>query len=251
MDKRHVCVPCAPPAPELEQRSLGPRLHGASLWQYSRSKRDYITSGAPSLSTATRINGRRVFEEFRGAGEEIDSGGNVDAVPPYVSRSGVPYLNGRVLLGKHFDKYTAQSLTSFLESQGAQTPLFLEAGWLVVGHIDEMVQFLHVPYSNVLGLTVAVPDTRTALAILKAAKQSAHGSTAILSYYSSMIPDKDAVFSIPPSTTRRLRACCPMSCSLKPTTIRNGSWTGTWPSSSREFHFLQRMSCASPPSGRT
>lgn len=158
---------------------------------------------------STRPNGRRVFNELRGDGvggwqpgsgsgfgwEEINSGGNIETIPPYLSRSGVPYRNGRVLLGKHFDKYPAASMITFLESQGAQRPLFLEAGWLVAGHIDEMVQFL--PYHNDLGFTIAVPDTSAALAVLRDVRKAGHGSAPILSYNGSMTPDKDALFLDP------------------------------------------------------
>ncbi|KAM3484127.1 hypothetical protein MY8738_002566 [Beauveria namnaoensis] len=101
----------------------------------------------------TRPNGRLVFEQLRGAGvggwqlglesgfgwEEINSGGNIETIPLYTSRLGVSYKNGRVILGKHYDKYLAASLTKFLEAQREQTPLYLEAGWLVAGHVDEFV----------------------------------------------------------------------------------------------------------------
>lgn len=158
---------------------------------------------------STRLNGRRVFEQFRGPGvggfqpglgsgfgyEEINSGGNVETIPPYISKSGVSYLNGRVLMAKHFDKYPAESFVKFLESQGAQTPLFLEAGWLVVGHTDEMVQFL--PYDNELGFTIGIADTTAALDILKTAKKNGHGSAHAVSYNGSMLPDTDAYFLNP------------------------------------------------------
>ncbi|KAJ6445169.1 Na/K ATPase alpha 1 subunit [Purpureocillium lavendulum] len=158
---------------------------------------------------SSRINGRRVFTELRGDGvggwqpgsgsgfgwEEINSGGNIETIPPYLSRSGVPYRSGRTLLGKHFDKYPAESMVTFLESQGVQRPLFLEAGWLVVGHIDEMVQFL--PYDNNLGFTIAVPDTYAALAVLQSVSKSGKGHTPISSYNGSTTPDPDTLFLDP------------------------------------------------------
>ncbi|OAQ59341.1 arginine deiminase type-3 [Pochonia chlamydosporia 170] len=158
---------------------------------------------------STRRNGRKVFEQLRGPGvggwqpglgtgfgwEEINSGGNMETIPPYVSRSGVRYRNGRVLLGKHFDTYPAQSWIDFLESQGEQPPLFLEAGWLVAGHIDEMVQFL--PYNNTLGFKMAVPDMRSAIATLKNLNSTGHGAVPALSYDGDMTPDTDAIFLDP------------------------------------------------------
>jgi protein-arginine deiminase len=52
----------------------------------------------------------------------------------------------------------------FLASQNAQPLIMLEAGWLAVGHVDEMVQFL--PFDNKIGFTIAVADTKVALDIL-------------------------------------------------------------------------------------
>ncbi|KAM4054316.1 protein-arginine deiminase (PAD) domain-containing protein [Hirsutella rhossiliensis] len=143
---------------------------------------------------STRINGRRVFEEFRanrvggwqpetgesGFGwEEINSGGNMETTPPM-----------------------CPSLVTFLESQGAQAPLFLEADWLAAGHVDEMVQFL--PYDNDLGFTVAVPDTNAALEMLKSATGSGHGSSVIGSYNGSMTPDNDTLFLDPSLRNRTI-----------------------------------------------
>ncbi|KAK2603603.1 hypothetical protein QQS21_004184 [Conoideocrella luteorostrata] len=158
---------------------------------------------------STRVNGRKIFEQLRGSGiggwqpgagsgfgwEEINSGGNIEAIPPHVSRSGIPYLSGRVLLGKHFDKYPAQSMIDFFEAQGEQKPLFLEAGWLVVGHIDEMVQFL--PADNKLGFVMAMPDTHAAYDLLRGLNSSGHGSTPMLSYSGDTSPDNGTLFLDP------------------------------------------------------
>lgn len=158
---------------------------------------------------STRTNGRRVFEQFRGPDvggfqpglgsgfgyEEINSGGNIETIPPYVSKSGVRYLNGRVVMAKHFDKYPAESMVKFLESQAAQSPLFLEAGWLVVGHTDEMVQFL--PFDNDLGFTIGIADTTAALDILKKARDDGHGLAHVVSFNGSMEWDTDSIFLDP------------------------------------------------------
>ncbi|KAF5710262.1 peptidylarginine deiminase [Fusarium mundagurra] len=120
---------------------------------------------------STRVAGRQVFESFRGdrvgghqlplgsgfGHEEIDSGGNIEIIPPYVSKNGTSYTHGRVIMGKHFDKHPAKSMTTLIEAQIYQSPLILEAGWLAVGHVDEFVQFL--PYQNHLGWTIAIADT--------------------------------------------------------------------------------------------
>ncbi|CAG9954032.1 unnamed protein product [Clonostachys rosea f. rosea IK726] len=117
---------------------------------------------------STRISGRKVFEELRGPGvgghqlglgsgfghEEINSGGNIETIPPFTSRSGTHWAQGRIITAKHFDKYPAKSMIDFMVAQKAQSPLFLEAGWLAAGHVDEFVQFL--PSDNHLGFTIAV-----------------------------------------------------------------------------------------------
>jgi len=59
-------------------------------------------------------------------------------------------------MGKHFSELPAESMLTFLNSQVLQAPLILETGWLVVGHVDEFVQFLS--FDNELGLTIAIAD---------------------------------------------------------------------------------------------
>ncbi|KAJ6784411.1 hypothetical protein PWT90_10457 [Aphanocladium album] len=156
---------------------------------------------------SSRPNGRRVFAPpLRGAGvggwqpgtgsgfgwEEINSGGNIETVPPYTSRSGKPYRNGRVLLGKHFERHPATSMIKFLEGQREQTPLMLETGWLAAGHIDELVQFL--PHNNTLGFKMAVPDTHSAIRVLNQIVETGHGVVPFLSYAGDMTPDEGAYF---------------------------------------------------------
>jgi len=143
---------------------------------------------------STRVSRRQVFETLRGnrvgghqlslgsgfRHEEIDSGGNIEIIPPYVSKNGTSYKHGRVIMGKHFDKLPARSIRSLIEAQIYQSPLILEAGWLVIGHVDEFVQFL--PYQNDLGWTIAIADTQAPLALLRKAQESGHGTTLVTSY---------------------------------------------------------------------
>ncbi|KAK7583583.1 hypothetical protein V3481_012867 [Fusarium oxysporum f. sp. vasinfectum] len=160
---------------------------------------------------STRVAGRHVFESFRGdrvgghqlplgsgfGHEEIDSGGNIEIIPRYVSKNGTSYTHGSVIMGKHFDKHPAKSVTSLIEAQIYQSPLFLEAGWLVIGHVDEFVQFL--PYQNDLGWTIAIADTQAPLASLRKAQDSGHGSTLVTSYPNLRQPEgfsfSDSTFS--------------------------------------------------------
>jgi protein-arginine deiminase len=152
---------------------------------------------------STRDAGKQVFSQLRSGGiggfqpgsgsgfgwEEINSGGNIETIPPYTSRSGKRWPNGRVIMGTHFGTYPAESMVQFLQSQQAQSPLFLETGWLAVGHVDEMVQFLP-SNSTGLGFTIAVADTTSALSLLRNANNSGHGSTPLVSYTGDATPDE-------------------------------------------------------------
>jgi protein-arginine deiminase len=152
---------------------------------------------------STRDAGKQVFSQLRNAGiggfqpgsgsgfgwEEINSGGNLETIPPYTSRAGKRWRNGRVIMGTHFGTYPAESMVRFLQSQQAQSPLFLETGWLAVGHVDEMVQFLP-SNSTGLGFTIAVADTASALALLRNANASGHGHTPLVSYTGDATPDE-------------------------------------------------------------
>jgi protein-arginine deiminase len=84
---------------------------------------------------AARIAGRQVFTQLRGPGEggvqpgssvgsgfgweEIDSGGNIETIPPYVSdSSGKAWPNGRVIMGCHSGVCPAGSMVRLMSSQG-------------------------------------------------------------------------------------------------------------------------------------
>lgn len=111
---------------------------------------------------STREAGQQVFSQLRSAGiggfqpgsgsgfctEEINSGGNIETFPSYTSRTGKRWPHGRVIMGARFGAYPADSMVTFLRSQGQQSPLFLETGWLLIGHVDEMVQYLPTNTNN-------------------------------------------------------------------------------------------------------
>ncbi|KAL3472312.1 hypothetical protein BJX99DRAFT_262408 [Aspergillus californicus] len=128
---------------------------------------------------STRTGGRQIMEQLRGPGfgsfqpgsasgicfaasglgyHTINSYGNLETIPPYRSKSGVLYKSGR----------------------GVQSTLFLETGWLSVGHIDEFVQFL--PYDNNLGFTVSIASPRRALEIYTETQSKGHGDNLTISF---------------------------------------------------------------------
>ncbi|OAL46927.1 hypothetical protein IQ07DRAFT_614124 [Pyrenochaeta sp. DS3sAY3a] len=145
---------------------------------------------------ATRTAGRQVFEQLRGPGiggfqplsgtgsgfghREINSFGNLETIPPYVSKSGKKYPAGRIIMGKHFEMLPAKAMLDFLHGQDIQSPLILETGWLLIGHVDEFVQFL--PYDNDLGFTIAIADTRSALKMLKDLQAAGQGGVQAISF---------------------------------------------------------------------
>lgn len=145
---------------------------------------------------STRTGGRQVFEQLRGPGvggfqppsgtgsgfghREINSYGNLETIPPYTSKSGVGYKAGRIIMGKHFGNLPASALLDFLYGQEVQSPLILESGWLLIGHVDEFVQFL--PYDNELGFTIGIADTTSAIGILQQLKTDGHGDVPVVSF---------------------------------------------------------------------
>ncbi|KAK0616645.1 putative peptidylarginine deiminase [Immersiella caudata] len=158
---------------------------------------------------STRAAGRQVFTQIRGPGigalqpppgsgfghEEINSGGNIETIPPYVSRSEKSWPNGRIIMGKHFGIPPADAMVRFLQSQGngGQSPLFLEAGWLAIGHVDEFVQFLPSS-SSLTNFTIAVADTRSALGLLINIQAAGHGDIPAVSYDGDITPDARTLF---------------------------------------------------------
>ncbi|KAH7374870.1 hypothetical protein B0T11DRAFT_344716 [Plectosphaerella cucumerina] len=145
---------------------------------------------------ATRTAGRQVFEQLRGPGiggfqpasdtgsgfghREINSFGNLETIPPYTSKSGKKYKAGRIIMGKHFERLPAAALLDFLHGQSVQSPLILETGWLLIGHVDEFVQFL--PFDNKLGFTIGIADTRTGIKMFEDLKAAGHGGVQAISF---------------------------------------------------------------------
>lgn len=145
---------------------------------------------------STRTGGRQVFEQLRGPGiggfqplagtgsgfghREINSFGNLETIPPYTSKGGKRYPVGRIIMGKHFEKEPAAAVLNFLYDQQLQSPLLLETGWLLIGHVDEFVQFL--PYDNELGFTIAIADTVSGMNMLKELQTDGHGGIRAISF---------------------------------------------------------------------
>ncbi|KAF4906606.1 Protein-arginine deiminase type-3 [Colletotrichum fructicola] len=150
---------------------------------------------------STRTGGRQVFEQMRGPGfgafqpsgysgtgfpgsgfgyHTINSYGNLETIPPHRSKRGIFYKAGRVIQGKHYDSFPAQAVRDLIFSNGVQSTLFLETGWLRVGHVDEFVQF--VPYDNDLGFTIAIATPDLAINLFQEAQAAGHGEAMAISF---------------------------------------------------------------------
>ena len=99
------------------------------------------------------------FAEGSAGSASAEFGGNLECTPP-VTVSGTEYKFGRALVSTDMDS----SLTHFIEHQGIQAPIIeLNASWLTVGHVDEVVAF--VPSGG--GFKILIADTDCAIDLLK------------------------------------------------------------------------------------
>lgn len=148
----------------------------------------------------SRPAGRQVFTQLRGKGiggflpvgsgvlgrREINSGGNIETIPPYTSKkTGKHYPLGRILTGQHFEEKHSEAMMKFFRAQRLQDPLVIEAGWLAVGHVDEFISFL--PADNELGFTMAVSDPVAGFNVLLKANESGYGT---VDAYSANLQDR-------------------------------------------------------------
>jgi protein-arginine deiminase len=128
-----------------------------------------------------RVAGRQLFEYYRKAGvgavqhlggkrDEINSGGNIEAIPPYTFK-GKSWPAGRVILGNHGKQ--RHHILPYLEAQESQNPLLLDTAWLSIGHVDEFLQFL--PAKNKRGWVAVIDDPLAAIMLLQETRKAGHG----------------------------------------------------------------------------
>ena len=134
-----------------------------------------------------RVAGRQLFEYYRQAGvgavqhlggarDEINSAGNIETVPPHTA-NGKTWPAGRVILGDHGEQQ--HHILPYLRAQEVQEPILLDTDWLVIGHVDEFLQFL--PVDNARGWAVMVDDPRLAIKLLEELQVEGHGSLPAIS----------------------------------------------------------------------
>lgn len=130
-----------------------------------------------------RRGGRSVFD-LRGPGmgavqtggddyHQVDSFGNLETIPPY-TLNGRHYPVGRIIYGDAGDGLAPHpDMRRFFAAQEVQSPILLDTSWLVIGHVDEFVQFL--PADTPRGWRVAIADVEAGLAVLREAQARGHG----------------------------------------------------------------------------
>jgi protein-arginine deiminase len=89
----------------------------------------------------------------------IDWYGNLECTPPLPG-----YPHGRVLVGKQRELAMHPDILKFLEEQKIQwPPIEIDVSWLMIGHVDEAISFVHGPE----GFAVLIPDPQKAVKILE------------------------------------------------------------------------------------
>src|SRR5262249_33250171 len=108
----------------------------------------------------------------------FDMGGNYAVVPPY-THDGRYYPQGRKFVGAA-PGYTADpAFTAMLDAQGHQRPIYVDTGWLEVGHVDELVAF--VESDTPRGWTMLVADPELALELLRREVERGNGDAPLFS----------------------------------------------------------------------
>lgn len=103
--------------------------------------------------------------EAREGSRWMDWFGNLEVSPPLLDAQGQSYPFGRALVGVQKGVTMHPGVLQFLEAQGLQVPpVFVDTSWLVIGHVDEVVNF--VPSAGACGFKVLLPSPRLALDIL-------------------------------------------------------------------------------------
>jgi protein-arginine deiminase len=126
-------------------------------------------------NTGLREGGRVVYTKFHGvdtAGltayggqhsmqwDTLNSFGNTETIPPF-TLDGKTWPLGRILKGEAGSIRGDQGMIKMLDSQGVQSPLFIDTGWLLVGHVDETVSFLKT--DNARGWVMLANDATMAI----------------------------------------------------------------------------------------
>jgi hypothetical protein len=104
----------------------------------------------------------------------LNSGGNLECTPPFTGKAGKVFPFGRIYYcGFRRDRPAdrlAPGYEEFLKAQQLQQPIELDAGWLNVGHVDEIISF--VPCNAGKGFKLLLSSPRLALEIVTAGQKA-------------------------------------------------------------------------------
>lgn len=139
-------------------------------------------------SSQNRPSGGQIFTDLRTAtvgaaqhtgpiGDTTDSMGNLETIPPH-TYGGRSYPAGRAIIGSWNGRLP--HIFNFLRAQEVQDPVELDTTWLMVGHVDEFVQFLPAPETE-RGWVMMVDDPLAGLNLLREASEAGHDSVQGLS----------------------------------------------------------------------
>jgi protein-arginine deiminase len=108
----------------------------------------------------------------------FDMGGNYAAVPPY-THNGRYYPQGRKLVGAAPGYAADPAFNAMLDAQGYQRPIYVDTGWLEVGHVDEFVAFVESDTER--GWAMLAADPELALELLRGEVDRGNGGSPLVS----------------------------------------------------------------------
>lgn len=138
---------------------LDTTYHGDDIWMQDCMEFGQQTAPTLGLRTVAHSPRRRGLANFpqmllaRDAGyvrpgqvpdpTTYDSAGNLEVTPPYTDGNGRRYPFGRIYYcrGDHVDRIST-TFERFLERQEVQRPLPINASFMNVGHVDEIISFV-------------------------------------------------------------------------------------------------------------
>jgi protein-arginine deiminase len=105
----------------------------------------------------------------------LNSGGNLECTPPFTGPGGKEYPFGRIYYCPSRKLLPTDRLApgykEFIQAQIVQKAIEIDAGWLTVGHVDEIISF--VPSGGKLGFKLLLASPKTGYQILKSAPAGA------------------------------------------------------------------------------
>ncbi len=106
--------------------------------------------------------------------DSLNSFGNLETIPPF-TKGGETFPFGRLLRGGTPSFRPDLSFSKMIEAQGVQPPVDIDTSWLLVGHVDETISFVHAKSPR--GWAVLVNDPRLAKTILEDLVAKGEGET--------------------------------------------------------------------------